>query len=67
MQAYEFNLQTSEKGELIFPPEFQQILKWQKKARVIVLFEDEEAAWERLTMDTFLAGYSEKDAIYDNL
>jgi len=67
MQAYEFNLQTSEKGELIFPPEIQQILKWRKKARVIVLFEDEEAAWECFTMDTFLSGYSEKDAVYDDL
>jgi hypothetical protein len=67
MQAYEFNLQASEKGELLFPPEIQRILRERRKARVIVLFDDEEAAWERLTMDTFLAGYSEKDAIYDNL
>jgi len=67
MQAYEFNVQASENGELLFPPEIQRILRERRKARVIVLFEDEEAAWERFTMDTFLAGYSEKDAIYDNL
>jgi hypothetical protein len=67
MQAYEFNVQTSEKGELLIPPEIQRLLRERRQARVIVLFEDEEAAWERLTMDTFLAGYSEKDAIYDNL
>ncbi len=66
MQAYEFNVQASEKGELLFPPEIQRLFRERRKARVIMLFEDEEAAWGRLTMDTFLAGYSEKDAIYAN-
>jgi len=67
MQAYEFQLETSEKGEVIFPQQFQQMLKERKKARVILLVDDEEANWKRLTSEAFLAGYSEKDAAYDNL
>lgn len=67
MQAYEFNVQTSEKGELMIPSEIQQALKTRKKARVIFLFEDDEAEWKRLTSEAFFAGYAEKDAAYDNL
>jgi hypothetical protein len=67
MQAYEFNVQTSDEGELLFPPEIQSLLKKRRKTRVIVFFEDEETAWERLTSEAFLAGYAEKDAAYDNL
>jgi hypothetical protein len=29
--------------------------------------EEDEAAWKGLTVSQFLKGYSEKDAIYDNL
>jgi len=67
MQAYEFQIETSEKGEVMFPQQFQQILKERKKARVILLFEDEEANWKRFTSEAFFAGYAEKDAAYDNL
>ena len=67
MQAYEFNIQPSEKGELVIPPEIQQALKARKKARVIFLFDDDEADWKRLTSQAFFAGYAEKDAAYDNL
>ena len=67
MQAYEFQLETSEKGEVIFPQQFQQMLKERKKARVILLVDDDEANWKRLTNEAFLAGYSEKDAAYDHL
>jgi len=67
MQAYEFNVQTSDKGELMIPLEIQQVLKARRKARVIFLFEDDEAEWKRLTSEAFLAGYADKDAAYDNL
>jgi hypothetical protein len=67
MQAYEFQVETSEKGEVIFPQQFQQVLKERKKARVILLVDDEEANWNRLTSEAFFSGYSEKDAAYDNL
>jgi hypothetical protein len=39
MQAYEVNLQTSEKGELMIPRDIQQILKERRKTRVILLLE----------------------------
>ena len=67
MQAYEFNVQTSEKGELLIPSEIQQVLKTRRKARVIFLFDDDDAEWKRLASEAFFAGYSEKDAAYDNL
>jgi len=67
MQAYEFNVQASEKGELMIPPEIQQALKARKKARVIFLLDDDEAEWKRFTSEAFFAGYTEKDAAYDNL
>lgn len=67
MQAYEFNVQTSEKGELMIPSEIQQVLKARRKARVIFLFDDDEAEWKGLTSEAFLAGYADKDAAYDNL
>jgi len=67
MQAYEFNIQTSERGELLIPSEIQKILQARRKARVIFLFEDDETAWKRMASETFLAGYSEKDAADDDL
>ena len=67
MQAYEFNVQTSEKEELLIPSEIQQALKARRKELVIFLFDDDETEWKRLTSETFLAGYAEKDAAYDNL
>ncbi len=39
MQAYEVNLQTSEKGELMIPRDIQQILKERRNTRVILLLE----------------------------
>lgn len=39
MQAYEVNLQTSEKGELKIPRDIQQILKERRNTRVILLIE----------------------------
>ncbi|MCI0698758.1 hypothetical protein L0337_43005 [candidate division KSB1 bacterium] len=39
MQAYEVNLQTSEKGELMIPRDIQQIIKERRNTRVILLLE----------------------------
>jgi hypothetical protein len=67
MQAYEFNIQTSEKGELLIPSEIQKILQAQKKARVILLVDDDGTEWKHFTNMAFKAGYSEKDADYDDV
>ena len=45
-------------------------MKHTQTIRVIVLINesaDEEQAWARLTAEQFLAGYSDADAIYDQL
>lgn len=65
MQAYEFNIQASEKGELLIPLEIQKILRAQKKARMILLVDDDE--WKRLPNVAFKAEYSDKDAEYDDI
>jgi uncharacterized FlgJ-related protein len=33
----------------------------------MLLLDEDEKAWDQLSMSQFLKGYSEKDAIYDNL
>jgi len=49
VQAYEFKLEPSSRGGLMIPFEVQQLLLRLKKARAILLVEDEEksAEWNR--------------------
>ncbi len=42
-------------------------MKADSKVRVMLLFEDEDTAWDELTTSQFMKGYSEKDSIYDKL
>ena len=70
MQAVEFESMLTEKGELAVPSGFAPRLPRAQKLRVIVLFgdvesSDEDLEWSRLTARQFLAGYADKDAIYD--
>jgi len=67
MQAFEFSTKTLENGELLIPQEIKNILKNGKHVRVILLLEEEESDWKRITQEAFLSGYSEKDAAYDKL
>ncbi|GEM_PF-286136 len=67
MQAYEFKLKTSDRGELMIPPEIQRILPQLKKARVILLLDDDGAEWQRFTSADFKTEYAEKDAAYDDV
>ena len=67
MQAYEFNIQASERGEVLLPSDIQKLLQERRKARVILLFDDDDVEWKRFTSAAFWAGYSEKDAAYDSL
>lgn len=46
MQAYEFKLEPSSRGGLMIPFEVQQLLVRLKKARAILLVEDEEKSAE---------------------
>ena len=67
MQAFEFITKTSKNGTLLIPKEIRNILKNSKPVKVILLFDDEESGWQRLTQEAFLRGYAEKDSAYDKL
>jgi hypothetical protein len=67
MKAYEYYGEVLADGHLSIPEGLKDKLKADSKIRVMLLLDDEEAAWDKLSTSQFLKGYSEKDAIYDNL
>jgi len=67
MKAYEYYGEVLADGHLSIPEGLKDKLKADSKIRVMLLLDDEEAAWDKLSMSQFLKGYSEKDVIYDNL
>jgi hypothetical protein len=69
MIAHEFQAQVNADGSLSVPEEVARQLPAGQAVRVLVLVPEptEEEDWKRLTMEQFLAGYAEGDAIYDQL
>ena len=67
MKAYEYFAEVLPDGHLSIPEDLKEKLKSDSKIRVMLLIDDEETSWNRLSMSQFLKGYSEKDALYDNL
>ena len=67
MRAYEYYAEVLSDGHLSVPEDLKGALKKELKVRVMLLFEDENTAWQNFAMTQFIKGYSEKDAIYDNL
>ena len=67
MKAYEYYGEILPHGHLSLPEDLKDKLKTDSKIRVMLLLDEDEKAWDNLTMSQFLKGYSEKDAIYDNL
>ena len=67
MKAYEYYGEILPDGHLSLPEEIKDKLKADSKIRVMLLLDEDEKAWDQLSMSQFLKGYSEKDAIYDNL
>ena len=67
MKAYEYYGEVLPDGHLSIPEDLRDKLKADSKVRVMLLFEDEDALWENLTISQFMKGYSEKDSIYDSL
>ena len=67
MKAYEYYGEILPDGHLSLPEDLKDKLKADSKIRVILLLDEDEKAWDQLTMSQFLKGYSEKDTIYDNL
>jgi len=67
MKAYEYYGEILPDGHLSLPEDLREKLKSDSKIRVMLLLDEDEKAWDQLSMSQFLKGYSEKDAIYDNL
>jgi hypothetical protein len=67
MKAYEYYGEILPDGHLSVPEDLKDKLKADSKIRVMLLLDEDEKAWDQLSMSQFLKGYSEKDAIYDNL
>jgi hypothetical protein len=67
MKAYEYFAEVLPDGHLSIPEDLKEKLNTNSKIRVMLLIDDEETAWNSLSMSQFLKGYSEKDALYDNL
>ena len=67
MKAYEYYAEVLPDGHLSLPEELREKIRRDAKVRVMVLLEDEDAAWNDFAATQFLKGYSEKDALYDNL
>jgi hypothetical protein len=67
MKAYEYYGEVLPDGHLSIPEDLRGKLKADSKVRVMLLFEDEDALWEDLTISQFMKGYSERDSIYDSL
>lgn len=67
MKAYEYYAEVLPDGHLSIPEDLREKVKADSKVRVMLLLEDEDAAWDKLTISQFTKGYSEKDSIYDSL
>ena len=67
MKAYEYYGKILPDGHLSLPEDLKNKLKADSKIRVMLVLDEDEKGLDQLTMSQFLKGYSEKDAIYDNL
>jgi len=67
MKVYEYYGEVLPDGHLSLPEDLKEKLKTDSKIRVMLLLDEDEKAWDQLSMSQFLKGYSDKDAIYDNL
>ena len=70
MKAYEFPVKVSPSGQIELPDALLALLPLDQLVRVIILVpeqtdRDEIEEWSNLTVEQFLAGYSESDSIYD--
>ena len=62
MKAYEYMAELLPDGHLSLPEKIKNILTGESKIRVMLLLEDEEAAWRNFTVAEFMSGYDTKDA-----
>ena len=73
VKAYEFQTRVTADGKLEVPEVLFEEIRAERTVRVIVLISEptdarfEDQAWAHLTAEQFLAGYSDADAIYDQM
>ncbi len=67
MKAYECYADIAADGKLSIPSEIFERLTKQSKIRLMILVEEEDSEWDEFAMKQFLDGYSEEDALYDDL
>jgi hypothetical protein len=67
MKAYELPLTVKENGQLELPETLIEQLKPGQRVRLLVLVDNEDEDWMKFTMQQFLNGYDDADAIYDTL
>jgi hypothetical protein len=72
MKAYEFPAQLTPEGKLEVDEGLLPSLSIKQTVKVILLIDEpddnaENSAWAKLTAEQFVSGYSEADAIYDNV
>jgi bifunctional DNA-binding transcriptional regulator/antitoxin component of YhaV-PrlF toxin-antitoxin module len=67
MKAYEYYAEILPDGHLSIPDDLREKLKLDSKVRVMLFLEDDDTVWEKLTISEFVAGYAEKDSLYDSL
>ncbi len=66
MKTFEFQSRLGPQGTLEVPEDLVSQVGRDQALRVIVVV-DADADWRRLTAEQFLAGYSDSDAIYDDI
>ncbi|MDP2278691.1 MAG: hypothetical protein Q8K51_10755 [Nitrospirota bacterium] len=67
MRTYEYYAEVLSDGHLSVPEDLKNKLRPESRVKVMLTLEDNNTAWNSLTISQFLKGYSEKDAIYDSL
>jgi hypothetical protein len=70
MRVLEFQAHLNPDHTLTVPPSIAQEIQGQQAVRVVLLVQDkddENQSWAALSTEQFLAGYSDGDAIYDQL
>ena len=69
MKVLEFQTQLNPDHTLSVPPGVAREIQSGESVRVVLLVPDaaEDQSWAALTTEQFLHGYSEGDAIYDDL
>jgi hypothetical protein len=72
IKAYELPLKLTEEGKFDLPADLAAELPRSELLRVIILIPEpadrrQDAVWDHLTAQEFLAGYSEADSVYDTI